>query len=75
MRRPPRGATNRPALARPGAGYGRPVGRPEPSLGARTAAGVHRRWWETVTDIVDAAVAVASPVGDGTAAGVLDHQS
>ena len=74
MRRPPQGATNRPSLARPGSGYGRPVGRPEPNPAARTAAHVHRRWWETATDIVDAAVALASPVGDGTAAEVLDAQ-
>jgi hypothetical protein len=36
---------------------------------------VHRHWWETATDVVDAAVALASPVGDGSPPGVLDHQS
>jgi hypothetical protein len=75
MRRLPHGATSRPVLARPGSGYGRPVGRPEPSPAARVAARVQRRWWETATDFVDAAVALASPVGDGSPPGVLDRQS
>ncbi|HEX6312095.1 MAG TPA: hypothetical protein VF152_10755 [Acidimicrobiia bacterium] len=74
MRRPPKGATNRPALERPGSGYGRSTGRPEPGPAVRVAARVHRRWWETATDLVDAAVAQASPVGDGTPPELFDHQ-
>ena len=73
MRRPPKGATNGPALERPGSGYGRPLGRPEPGLARRTAARVYRRWWLATTDVVDAAVARTAPVSEGTPGGVLDR--
>jgi len=72
MRRPPKGATNHPALVRPLSGYGRPVGRPGPNLAAVTAARGYRRWWLATTDVVDAAVAQASPVSEGSPTGVLD---
>jgi hypothetical protein len=71
MRRPPRGATKGPALVRPGSGYARPSGRPEPGAATRAAARVHRRWWLDATDFVDAVVAQASPVTQGTRGGVL----
>jgi len=74
MRRPPKGATNRPAVVRPGSGYGRPVGRPGPDPATAIAATVYRRWWLAATDVVDAAVAQASPVSEGTPPGLLDRQ-
>jgi hypothetical protein len=73
MRRPPKGATNGPALERPGSGYGRPVGRPEPGLARRNVAHAYRRWWLATTDVVDAAVAQTAPVSEGTPGGVLDR--
>ncbi|MGH9049876.1 MAG: hypothetical protein ACRDY4_09120 [Acidimicrobiia bacterium] len=72
MRRPPKGATHGPTLVRPGNGFGRPVGRPEPGRAARTAARVYRRWWLATTDVVESAVAETLPVGQGTTPGVLD---
>ena len=75
MRRPPKGATSGPALARPGSGYGRPVGRPEPRLADRSAARVYRRWWLATTEVVDAAIAQAAPASEGTPGGVLDPHS
>jgi len=75
MRRPPQGATTRPVLARPGSGYGRPPGRPEPNPSARRAARDHRRWWEAATDLVGAAaVAEPAPIADGSPPGQLDFQ-
>jgi hypothetical protein len=71
MRRPPRGATKGPALVRPGNGYGRPHGRPEPGPTTRAAARVHRRWWLAATDFVDAALAQAAPMSEGSPGGVL----
>jgi hypothetical protein len=71
MRRPPRGATKGPALVRPGSGYARPAGRPEPGGATRAAARVHRRWWLAATDFVDVVVAQASPVSEGTRGRVI----
>jgi hypothetical protein len=74
MRRPPKGATTRPTLSRPGSGYGRPLSRPEPSLTARLDACRYRGWWHATSDLVDA-VGVAEPTPAGGAPpGLLDHQ-
>jgi hypothetical protein len=35
---------------------------------------VYRRWWLAATDVVDAAVAQASPVSEGSLPGLLDRQ-
>jgi len=50
------------------------VGRPGPDPATLTAARVYRRWWLAATDVVDAAVAQASPVSEGSLPGLLDRQ-
>jgi hypothetical protein len=44
MRRPAQGGTSRPGPARPGSGYGRPVGS-RPVLVTRTEQSTDPAWW------------------------------
>jgi hypothetical protein len=62
LKRMPHGGTARPPLARPGSGYGRRPGRPQPTVAVAGVARRYRDWWSKATDLAAAAATVPEPI-------------